>query len=376
VQRVAREITRALDKLIHDGAIDADITLLCPPNCNPAEFGLKHIRVREVGRLTGANWEQFVLPFHVGDATLLCLGNTAPVIRLMTRRPTAVMVHDLSYRQFPLAYKARYRWAHRAILPLIMQRASRIILVSNTERERMLKLKPALVQRILVAPNGSWTDDAVADTPNSRPDLPANFALYVGSLSRRKNVDRLVRAAITVVREDGLSFVFVGSSGQVLTAPKFDIPEDVRHLLHFVGQVDDSAALAQLYKSARLLVFPSLYEASPLPPFEAAWFDCPVVASNIPSMWERCDEAVTYCDPRSEKSIVKAIRRVLTNDDERERKVAIHRARAEAASWRAQALSIITDLLGPAIHPARPVPARRPDYSNDPIATADAYQGG
>ncbi|MDB5725231.1 MAG: glycosyl transferase [Novosphingobium sp.] len=358
VQRVARAVVCEIDRLLGEGAFKADIALIHPPTANPAALKLRNIRTEAVGRGHGAQWEQLSLPFAVGNRPLLCLGNIAPALSLLGRKPVSVMVHDFSYLDFPKAYRARYRWSHRIMLPLLLARADTLFVVSMTERERLLELNPGAASRVVVAPNGGWPrsdDDRPASPPAPPADLPSGYILYVGSLSHRKNFDRLFQTAVTLAREDGLSFVFTGSIGNILRPPQRDVPSDLTGRIHFTGQIDEPHRLAELYSGARLLVFPSLYEASPLPPFEAAHFGCPVVASNIPSIWERCDEGVTYCDPQSVPSITTAVRNALANDEERERRHDINAARAEAASWGTQASTILTALLGPA---AAPAPAR------------------
>jgi glycosyltransferase involved in cell wall biosynthesis len=349
VQRVAREVICEIDALLGDGSFRADVSLLHPSRASPEPLELRNIRTQAVGRLHGAAWEQVDLPAAVGRRPLLCLGNSAPLVSLLAGRRVGVMIHDLSYLDHPRAYRRIYRWSHRALLPVLLARARTLFLVSETERERLLGIWPGTAPRIVVAPNGGWIDRFAPEAPPSAvAELPPGYALFVGSLSHRKNFDRLLEAAIRLAREDGLPFVFAGSTGPVLTRPQIAIPEDVRERIAFVGQVDDRRALGMLYRRARLLVFPSLYEASPLPPFEAAYFGCPVVASNIPSMWERCDDGVTYCDPRSVDSIVGAVRKVLEHGEDRERRVEINRVRAEAASWREQARTVLAAMLAPA----------------------------
>lgn len=346
VQRVAREIICEIDGLLGDGRFQANVTLLHPSTASPAGLGLRNIRTQAVGKLRGAAWEQLVLPAAAAGRPLLCLGNSAPLLSLLGRGRVGVMIHDLSYLDHPRAYRRTYRWAHRALLPLLLLRASRLFLVSETERERLLGMWAGIDPRIVVARNGGWIERDVDSAPAlPLEELPNGYLLFVGSLSRRKNFDRLLEAAIRLVREDGLSFVFAGSTGPVLTPPRIAVPATLRDRIVFVGQVDDRGALGKLYQNAQLLVFPSLYEASPLPPFEAAHFGCPVVASNIPSMWERCDDGVTYCDPQSVDSIVHAVRRVLQHRSERERKVRINALRAAEASWNEQARTVLAAMI-------------------------------
>jgi glycosyltransferase involved in cell wall biosynthesis len=67
--------------------------------------------------------------------------------------------------------------------------------------------------------------------------------------------------------------------------------------IHLLGQVNDTMAMINLYKNAHCLLFPSYYEASPLPPIEAMACGCPVICSDNHALRERCGTAALYCNP-------------------------------------------------------------------------------
>jgi glycosyltransferase involved in cell wall biosynthesis len=344
VQRVAREVTAEIDSLLARGELDAQVTLLVPPGDWVQSLELRYIDIVTVGRVQGFLWEQCELPRHVRGDVLLSLGNSAPLIKLMRRDSrVAVMIHDVSFLDHPRAYKFRYRLAHRAMLPWLLRGASHIFTVSETERERLLQIAD-IHDKITVAPNGGWTG------PPSSPleaglGADKRYALYVGSLSYRKNFGRILSVAIQMARDDDLDFVFVGATGSILRRPGHDVPEDIAHRIHFLGQINDRARLGRIYANARVLVFPSLYEACPLPPVEAAYFGCPVVVSNIPSMWERCGRHVTYCDPRSVDSIVRATRSALSDPPRARRAAPVAQPMSGTCNWSAQARTVCEELL-------------------------------
>ena len=81
VQRYAREIVRAMDRLLawHPGiARHLDLELLIPPDA-VSDLPLTAIRSRTIGRFGGHLWEQAVLPANVSGG-LLSLCNTAQVL--------------------------------------------------------------------------------------------------------------------------------------------------------------------------------------------------------------------------------------------------------------------------------------------------------
>ncbi len=343
VQRVAREITREIDHLVANGDVPLRVRLVCEADADIGDLNLRTTQVERTRHAHGHVWEQFVLPRHVKGGRLLCLGNTAPIVTLLGRKPVALMIHDLSYRLFPDAYRRHYKLGHAFMLPFLLRRADPIVTVSETEKAMFTSLVPGARHRLIVAQNGGWRAgcDARAAPP---PDIEASrgdYILYVGSLSHRKNIAGVLAVGIAMARERGIPLVLVGSSGAFLSPLPVSIPDDVKHLIRLEGQVEDLGRLGDLYRNARCLLFPSFYEASPLPPLEAMHFACPVVASDIPSMRERCGDAAAYCDPYDHDSIHRTVVSVL--DDPGYARLLAGRGLAQASrySWREQARTIL-----------------------------------
>ncbi|MFC6620887.1 glycosyltransferase family 4 protein [Novosphingobium panipatense] len=336
VQRVARELVAEMDRLAGAGEIGVPLALACEPGADLDGLSLKYIAVERRGGAAGHAWEQFVLPRMVSGRRLLCLGNTAPVASVLGGGGVSVMVHDVSYLSQPQAYSRRYRMVHSALLPLLLRGAEQIVTVSTTEAERLQRLRPQ--RRFVAAQNGGWSNDRVE---RASPAARERMVLYVGSLSRRKNVERVIEVAETLAREDGIRTVLVGAGSSILAPVRSSVAPDVAHMLEFVGQVPSLDTLADYYRRAGCLLFPSLYEASPLPPIEAMSLGCPVVASAIPSMTERCGRAALYCDPLDSADILSCVRRVF---NEPELGAALRSEgfrQAESYSWRAQARTIL-----------------------------------
>ena len=116
--------------------------------------------------------------------------------------------------------------------------------------------------------------------------------------------------------------------------------------VHFLADVTDAvipdAVIADFYRLADALLFPSREEGFGIPLIEAAFSSIPVFCSDIPVLRELCGEDVTYFDPDSEpRSIAYMI---------------IERLQSEASSrWARRAKhnyswnSIYTYLIGPLI---------------------------
>jgi len=329
VQRYARELLTAFDILLEERS-DLDVQLLTPP-MNAADIPvLRNIRHRIVGRRQGHAWEQIDLPRHAEDAVLFCPGNTAPIFSLLRGQRVVVTVHDLSYRYFPEAYSKAFRILYNVLIPLILRRARRVITVSDSEKQAIVKNYPFSGARLVAIQNGGLPTGIEQQTPEPSVDPTI---LYVGSLSKRKNFPGMLAAAVHLARKRGIRFIFVGSVPQGLTDTLLKIPEDLRDYISFEGQVNDWGQLLGAYRSAHGFLFPSFYEASPLPPVEAMGCGCPVIAGDIPSLRERCGDAALYCNPADVDDIVKSVE-MLLDDSSLRRSLRSHGyAQAFKYSW-------------------------------------------
>lgn len=348
VQRVAIELTKALDQLLKSGTITGiDVEVIAPARGEQVTIlELDAIRIRRGGSLAGHLWEQFDLPRLAGSDPLLCLGNVAPLPRLLRRKyPTYVMVHDLSYRYFPSAYSRSFRLFYGISVPLALWRSAHVFTVSRSEEMAMLKNYPRLVQRerLSAVQNGGGLLAAPADALPPMT-MPRSGVLYVGSLSRRKNAPGLISAAERVARASGTIFTFVGSTARGLKEFESVVDSEVRPHLRFLGQINDPNEIAEQYRQASVFLFPSFYEASPLPPIEAMSHGCPVVCSDIPSLRERCGDAAVYCDPSSVDSIVDALEEVLSDPSLWSDLQRRGYERAREFTWKEQAKAIMSEL--------------------------------
>jgi glycosyltransferase involved in cell wall biosynthesis len=194
-------------------------------------------------------------------------------------------------------------------MPLVFALADRVITVSESERSSLRKCYPAASHRVVAIQNGGTPGDRhTCARRTQRPRGPMKL-LYVGSLSRRKNFHGFLEAVRLLQGTLEIDATVVGGAGKIFQSTGAKAPEGVR----FLGQVDDPQRLFECYRDAHCLVFPSFYEASPLPPLEAMTFGCPVIASSIPSLLERCGDAALYCDPNDPTDIADKVRRLASD---------------------------------------------------------------
>jgi glycosyltransferase involved in cell wall biosynthesis len=345
VQRVGRELVRALDAVVGESALAAARwVLLCPPGAQRPD--LRHVELRTCGPagLPLHLWEQALLPWVARSGCLLNLAGTGPFWAVRQ----AVLQHDAAVFDHPQAYRRAFVGWYRRLFARQARSARPLFVVSDFSRGRLarhLGVDPARWQ--LLHPGADHLSTVAAD--GALPDRLGlggrPFFLAVGSANPTKNLPALVRAYGALRAMSGPNtpaLVMVGGSHRAVFAAEAggEDPPD----LHRLGSVDD-ATLKALYQRALGLVFPSLYEGFGLPPLEAMAEGCPVVVARAASLEEVCGEAALYVDPQSPASMASGMQRLATDAALRAALRAAGRERAARFTWAAAARCVHDALL-------------------------------
>ena len=329
VERYAREVVQAIDA-IFDTRPNVKVTVISPRLSQPPPQW-KNITLCQAGHLHGHAWEQLELPWLSRGRLLFCPGNSAPILSLLSSQQVVYSTRSrLPY--FPSAYSRAFRFWYGIVIPLALDRATAVITVSESERAAIRKRIPSRRSADFMLFR------TAAYHPGSIYFLPVElksdqgYVLYVGSLSKRKNFPGMLQAACRLARKE-INFVFVGGSAGGIADYSMKVPDDVRSHFTFAGQIDDTVNLIQYYRRAACFLFPSYYEASPLPPIEAMACGCPVIASNIPSLRERCGDAAVYCNPTDIEDIVAAVEQVMDDPGVRTSLQTLGRKHSAKYTW-------------------------------------------
>jgi glycosyltransferase involved in cell wall biosynthesis len=217
---------------------------------------------------------------------------------LPPRQRALVAIHDAIAERFPEltlpSKRARLFW--RIKVGLALRQARLVLTVSEYARRELIDVLGVPEARLRVAveaPAGAYTpqtDPAAVQETARKVGLPggARWFTYVGGFNPHKNVQAVVRAHASLVREvteDVPHLLLVGSTGSDGFHSDFD---DLRRvveemgtgaLVHFPGFVADEE-LRNLHSGALGLLLLSESEGFGLPAIEAAACGCPVIATR------------------------------------------------------------------------------------------------
>ncbi|MBN9656800.1 MAG: glycosyltransferase family 4 protein [Acidobacteria bacterium] len=206
------------------------------------------------------------------------------------------------------------------------QRADLIICVSRFTANQVRDLLGVAESRLRVIPHGTHLPPPTGNVQREP------MILHVGAVQLRKNLVRLV-AAFEQCAPPPWRLVLAGSDGYAAaTVHERIAASPARDRISVTGWVD-SQQLAALYASASIFAFPSLDEGFGIPVLEAMAHGLPTVSSNRSALPEACGDAALLVDPTSEEAIGEALRRLIQDEDLRNRLVQRGKVRAAEFSW-------------------------------------------
>jgi glycosyltransferase involved in cell wall biosynthesis len=341
VQRVAYELTRAMQMRAMPGN---ELEVFVPENA--IEPGALLKRQRRFPWLRGTLWEQITLPIASRGKTLLNLCNTNPIFK----RGQVVMVHDMAIYDVPQGFSKKFLLWYRIIFAVLPKMEPLIITVSAFSKQRICHHLKIDGSRIEVVHPGADHLDRVVSSPAvvKRLHLVKDaYCVIVGSLDPRKNLQRVLEAIDQLGHLQDVKFVIVGGkNARVFNSASVADNAHSKQVL-WAGFVTDGE-LKALYENAGCLIFPSLYEGFGLPPLEAMYCGCPVIASSRTSIPEVCGDAALYCDATSADDIAEKVHRLMTDDALRQRYRAKGLVHAREFRWDRSAQRLLEILYGQA----------------------------
>ncbi|WP_116126015.1 glycosyltransferase family 4 protein [Lewinella sp. IMCC34183] len=270
---------------------------------------------------------------------------------LRTSVPQVMVTHDIAHVHYPNEIPRRARAYYRRTVPRFLDRAARILTVSEYVRGDIQRVYGVPGEKIALTCNGvrpEFRPLSAEERTRARDDFADGSAyfFYLGAIHPRKNVARLIRA-YNGFRAGGGPPVRLVLGGRMawqtgaIERAYADSP--FRSDIVFLGYLPEDA-LVRALGGALALVYPSLSEGFGVPLLEAMHAGVPIVTSNTSSLPEVAGSAAVFVDPRRESSITEGLTRIAEDPALAASLVAAGHARKDVYSWDRAAAAVAEQL--------------------------------
>lgn len=225
------------------------------------------------------------------------------------RKPLVITIHDMIYENYPELFAESEEVIKQK--KMIIESANLIIAISEFTKTQILKHYPNLSTPIRVVHHGMPAVNLQPATDSH----PENFILYVGDRHAiYKNFRPFIQAITPILNEKkGMHLICAGGGSFNDVEKELFRKANITDQLTQVNASD--SLLTQLYRNAKLFVYPSIEEGFGLPVLEAFRNGCGIACSNSSSLPEVAGDAVSYFDPFSKDSMSNTIQNLILNPE-------------------------------------------------------------
>ena len=304
----------------------------------PTGTQLRAFSVNPRNKLAKAATEQLLLPWHLFLDQINVLHSFDYQIPHATTCRQMVNILDLNYRHKLGTFARGAKLARMLLVPTSARRADRVVTISQSSVREIATAFGIDKKKILVAYPGVGPGNLTEHLARNGGNKTDSLILAVGTLNRHKNYSRLVEA-FALLQDSGARLTIVGRDDGGIGAElsRLAVSLGVAERLTITGRIP-AERLSNLYQTATVVVFPSLYEGFGIPVLEAMAAGIPVVCSDIPVLREVAGEtAAAYFNAEDPAGIASAVTDVTNNPEKRKMMSQEGVKRATRFSWEASA---------------------------------------
>ncbi|SRR6056297_561194 len=267
----------------------------------------------------------------------------ANIIPLFYFGRSILVIHDLAIFLYPEWFPDKQWFSKKILVPAGLRRADKIITVSNSTKNDLLKLFNVDEKKIKMIYPGVVIKDKYLDKEfdkiRQKYDIKNEYALFVGTIEPRKNILNLIKAFSNYIfenEESRLILVLAGIKGwkhkKIFKYLNKINKRIFGSRIKYIGKISNRERNI-LIKNCQVFVFPSLYEGFGFPVVEAMRLGAPVITSNKASLQEIGRDAAALINPADVNSIRKQIKKVCENKNFRQKLIVQGHKRADQLTW-------------------------------------------
>jgi len=267
----------------------------------------------------------------------------ANIIPLFYFGRSILVIHDLAIFLYPEWFPDKQWFSKKILVPAGLRRADKIITVSNSTKNDLLKLFNVDEKKIKMIYPGVVIKDKYLDKEfdkiRQKYDIKNEYALFFGTIEPRKNILNLIKAFSNYIfenEESRLILVLAGIKGwkhkKIFKYLNKINKRIFGSRIKYIGKISNRERNI-LIKNCQVFVFPSLYEGFGFPVVEAMRLGAPVITSNKASLQEIGRDAAALINPADVNSIRKQIKKVCENKNFRQKLIVQGHKRADQLTW-------------------------------------------
>jgi len=285
-------------------------------------------------------WENLHLNRAAHDDVLFCPSYTRPIL---TRCKTVSMIFEATQKLWPQYYPLSTRFIQAPLHGWSARHSTLVITNTDEARNDIIKAYGAPPEKMRVVPlapaetfHTGYPAEAIAAVRRQYCQGDYPYFLYVGKLTARRNVPRII-AALGEMKKSrpgphrlvivGLNTTGIDLEGAAMAA---GIADDVKHY-PFVADGD----LSLLYAGAEALVLPYSYEsAMSLTLLEAQAAGIPVITADTVGLRQAAGDAALFVPDVEASTLAAAMLQLTAEPDLGERLVREGLENAGRYSWK------------------------------------------
>ena len=252
------------------------------------------------------------------------LSNELPIGIEKTTIKSVVTIHDLIFMRFPNLFNCIDRNIYYKKSKSACERADKIIAVSEQTKKDIIELLNIPEEKIAVVYQGCNQIFQRAIPLQKQQDiirkyhLKKDYLLYVGTIEKRKNLLTLL-AVLKELPKQKLIIIGDGKSYKKKCL-EFIIKHQLSNRVFFLKGLSPEE-IAVVYRSAEIMIYPSIFEGFGIPIIEALFSKTPVITTKGGCFIEAGGENSQYINPLSVADMKDAIIKIKESSEIRNKMI-------------------------------------------------------
>jgi len=251
------------------------------------------------------------------------LSNEIPTGLEKTKVKSLITIHDLIFIRYPELYKHVDRNIYIKKVKNGCKYADNIIAISEQTKSDLINFINIPEEKIDVVYQGCnpifYNKVENKEEIRKKLSLPEKYLLYVGTIEKRKNLLKIIKAL--KINKIEIPLVVVGRKTNYFNEVEIYIQNNnLGEQVSFYHNID-TKDLPAIYQMAEIFIYPSIFEGFGIPIIEALNSGTPVITSLGSCFSEAGGPNSIYINPEDQNEIAEAIDKIMNDDNQKEKMI-------------------------------------------------------